>query len=233
MSDERRHDLDALRAAAMLLGIAYHAALSFAAGMPWFVQDTRQTVGLYYFESASHGFRMPLFFLISGFFTAMLWQKRGLRGLWANRLTRILLPCLLGLVTIVPLTNWSIGLSIRNQMQRAAAQQAEAAAAIPSVWLAVAQGNVPQLQAELAAGLDTATLHPQFGTTLLAWSALHGQVATTEALLAGRRPTRASPTWTVRPLCTARVSWAVTPSSPCCWPPASTGRPATPRATRH
>lgn len=184
MSDERRHDLDALRAAAMLLGIAYHAALSFAAGMPWFVQDTRQTVGLYYFESASHGFRMPLFFLISGIFTAMLWQKRGLRGLWANRLTRILLPCLLGLVTIVPLTNWSVGLAIRNQMQRATTQRDSAAAAIPSIWRAVAQGNVPQLQAELAAGLDTATLHPQFGTTLLAWSALHGQVATTEALLA-------------------------------------------------
>lgn len=32
--DERRHDLDALRAAAMLLGIIYHVSLSFAEGFP-------------------------------------------------------------------------------------------------------------------------------------------------------------------------------------------------------
>ena len=35
---DRRHDLDALRAFAMLLGIGYHAALSFG-GTPWLVTD--------------------------------------------------------------------------------------------------------------------------------------------------------------------------------------------------
>ncbi|MBM3841289.1 MAG: ammonia-forming cytochrome c nitrite reductase subunit c552 [Verrucomicrobia bacterium] len=42
----RRHDLDALRATAMLLGIFYHAALSFAAGIPWMVRDVSQAQGL-------------------------------------------------------------------------------------------------------------------------------------------------------------------------------------------
>lgn len=46
---------------------------------------------------------MPLFFLISGFFTAMLWQKRGLRALVVHRLKRIALPLLLCMVTIIPL----------------------------------------------------------------------------------------------------------------------------------
>ena len=94
MNDTRRHDLDALRASAMLLGIVYHAALAFAAGFPWLVQDISRNQGLYLFQAASHGFRMPLFFLISGFFTAMLWRKHGLRALLANRFRRILLPWL-------------------------------------------------------------------------------------------------------------------------------------------
>ena len=37
----RRHDLDALRAFAMFLGIVLHAGLSFAPGI-WMVQDSQQ-----------------------------------------------------------------------------------------------------------------------------------------------------------------------------------------------
>ena len=33
--ERRRHDLDALRAWAMLVGIVYHASLSFSAGQLW------------------------------------------------------------------------------------------------------------------------------------------------------------------------------------------------------
>ena len=39
---KRRHDLDALRAVAMLLGIVLHAALSFAP-IPWTVKDAQQS----------------------------------------------------------------------------------------------------------------------------------------------------------------------------------------------
>src|SRR5262245_47305087 len=97
----RRHDLDALRALAMLLGIALHAGLSLTP-FPWVVQDTRQTEWLGLFFAAVHGFRMPLFFLVSGFFTAMLWKRRGIAALLKQRTRRIFLPCMLGLVTIVP-----------------------------------------------------------------------------------------------------------------------------------
>ncbi|MCB1129385.1 MAG: acyltransferase family protein, partial [Verrucomicrobiae bacterium] len=111
----RRHDLDALRAAAMLLGIAFHIGIGFAAGFPWLVQDARRSVGFLLFVDASHGFRMPLFFLISGFFTAMLWRKRGLKALLKHRFQRILLPCLLGLVTIVPLMFVVGGLALTSK----------------------------------------------------------------------------------------------------------------------
>src|SRR5262249_47411692 len=89
----RRHDLDALRAFAMLLGMALHASLSFST-LPWIVHDTRQSELYSVFMMAVHGFRMPLFFLVSGFFTAMLWRRRGLASLLKQRAVRILVPCL-------------------------------------------------------------------------------------------------------------------------------------------
>lgn len=105
-SPERLHHLDALRAGAMLLGIVLHAALAYSSGsvgVVWIVNDEPQpALGLA--VAFIHGFRMQLFFLMSGFFTAMLWRRRGLAALLRHRGARIVLPLLLGLVTIVPLT---------------------------------------------------------------------------------------------------------------------------------
>lgn len=98
---KRRHDLDALRAIAMLLGIVLHAALSFAP-IPWTVQDSQQSDWFYVLFAGIHGFRMPLFFMLSGFFTAMLWRKRGLFNLVFHRFMRIALPLFLGCLTIIP-----------------------------------------------------------------------------------------------------------------------------------
>ncbi len=101
-SPSRRHDLDALRAAAMLLGVAYHAALSFSLGNGWIVSDVRQSKLLYVFQALVHGFRMQLFMILSRFFTAMLWRNQGLKALLWNRLRRVLLPFLVGMVSVVP-----------------------------------------------------------------------------------------------------------------------------------
>ncbi len=100
----RRYDLDALRAAAMLLGIALHAGLSFTP-FPWPVQDAQQSGIFGLLFAAIHGFRMPVFFVLSGFFTAMLWRGRGLKSLLSHRFRRVFLSFLLGLVTIVPAVN--------------------------------------------------------------------------------------------------------------------------------
>ena len=91
--DRRWHDLDALRAFAMLLGIGLHAALSFYPTV-WPVQDiTADADGLFdEFVLFVHGFRMPLFFLLSGFFAALLWKRRGLPALLGHRLRRVVCP---------------------------------------------------------------------------------------------------------------------------------------------
>jgi len=99
---QRRSDLDALRGFAMLLGIALHVSLSFF-GAPWAVHDTQRSDLLALGFATVHGFRMPLFFLLSGYFTMLVYRRRGLRSLLAQRLRRIFVPLVIALVTIIPL----------------------------------------------------------------------------------------------------------------------------------
>jgi hypothetical protein len=173
----RRHDLDALRAIAMLLGIALHAALSFSDG-PWVVQDSQKNELFGLFFLAVHGFRMPLFFLVSGFFTAMLWRKRGLSSLIKHRAKRILLPCLLGLVTIVPAMNW-VSAHV-NRPTQAADGQPESS---PALIAAVRKNDLDGARAELSAGADVNAQDTLSGVTPLSWAALHGHVEVARLLI--------------------------------------------------
>jgi peptidoglycan/LPS O-acetylase OafA/YrhL len=108
----RFHDLDALRGFAMLLGILLHAGAFLVPLEFWPVHEawaweTAPEANVYaWILSVIHGFRMPLFFLLSGFFTAMLWRSRGLQRLWRHRLERIGLPLLAGMFTVVPAIRW-------------------------------------------------------------------------------------------------------------------------------
>ena len=92
MTAKRYHDLDALRAFAMLLGILLHGLLSFVGWPIWPAQDINQSELYFIPLMFIHGFRMSLFFFVSGFFTMMMWQKRGSVGLLAHRAKRIVLP---------------------------------------------------------------------------------------------------------------------------------------------
>ena len=64
---------------------------------------------------AVHGFRMPLFFLLSGLFTA-LWRRRGLRALLGHRLRRIVVPFVLALLLIVPTIDWVAERAVDEQV---------------------------------------------------------------------------------------------------------------------
>ncbi|MDQ0249837.1 peptidoglycan/LPS O-acetylase OafA/YrhL [Sphingomonas kyeonggiensis] len=91
---ERLHALDAVRAGALLLGVAFHASLSFLPGPQiWVVRDV-ESGGVLDFFFVAHIFRMAAFFLIAGFFGRMLLERRGTGGFVRNRLARIGLPLL-------------------------------------------------------------------------------------------------------------------------------------------
>lgn len=178
-ASSRRHDLDALRAFAMLLGIALHAALSFAGG-PWMVQDSRTSGVFHLLIGAVHGFRMPLFFLLSGFFTAMLWRRRGLRAVVAHRFRRVFLPLMLGSVTILPLMHvvggWAAKSGARNR-------NSQSEAAVLDVWKASTMGDLAQVTKLIDAGADINAPDPGFGVTPLSLSATFGHDAVVKLLL--------------------------------------------------
>ncbi|HRQ64038.1 MAG TPA: acyltransferase family protein [Xanthomonadaceae bacterium] len=103
---QRYHYLDNLRALAMLGGVLFHAALAYSPlAHPLFpTADRDNTVIVDLFAWFLHLFRMPLFFVVAGFFTALQVQRRGLGGMFRNRLLRIGLPFLL----FVPLVHLSL-----------------------------------------------------------------------------------------------------------------------------
>ena len=170
---KRRHDLDALRAIAMLLGIVLHAALSFAP-IPWTVTDTEQSTFFEIMFAAIHGFRMPLFFLISGFFTAMLWRKRGLGGLVSQRLKRILLPLVVGCFTIIP-AMWGVSYLASQPTESANGSQ---------IFSAVRTGDTAFVQQAINSGsVSVDEIHPETGSALLTIAAFYGQQETVELLL--------------------------------------------------
>ncbi|MEC8919877.1 MAG: acyltransferase family protein, partial [Actinomycetota bacterium] len=147
----RWHDLDALRGFAMLLGIGLHASLAFFPSF-WPVQDKNASIGGPFdeFLIAVHGFRMPLFFLLSGFFTAMLWRRRGIVALVSHRVRRIVLPLALGLVTIVPAVDW---VSERG-MEAGSENWAIGAAEKGDIWLPILLGQADAVPVAVANGAN-------------------------------------------------------------------------------
>ena len=115
-SGERLHALDAVRGFALLLGVAFHATLSFLPGIPpgiWSMVDNSPSPLLSDAGFVAHIFRMSLFFFIAGFFARMLYHKLGKRGFWANRALRIGVPLVVGWVILWPIIMaiWSAGMN--------------------------------------------------------------------------------------------------------------------------
>ena len=72
VQSERLHGLDALRGAALLLGVLLHASMSFFPTQAWIVADDQRSAwasGLFF---VIHLFRMATFFLIAGLFAHMM-----------------------------------------------------------------------------------------------------------------------------------------------------------------
>lgn len=99
----RYHSLDALRAAALLLGIFFHAAESFCPDRwSWAVVDPQAHWIFAAFQHTLHSFRMEVFFLIAGFFAHLVYHRRGFRAFVKHRTQRILVPFVVGWVVLYP-----------------------------------------------------------------------------------------------------------------------------------
>jgi glucan biosynthesis protein C len=95
MSSARLHHLDALRALTMLLILPAHAVALI--GLRGGGNDAEAAV--YWLI---HVFRLPLFFLIAGFFAALLVEARGTGAVVRNRLVRIGIPLVVVVAVVAP-----------------------------------------------------------------------------------------------------------------------------------
>ena len=104
--------LDAVRAFALLLGIVFHASMSFVPFfIGWAVMDISTSSIITNFMLVSHSFRMELFFLIAGFFSHMTFHRKGASAFITSRLTRIAIPFVVGWFILRPLiiSSWVMG----------------------------------------------------------------------------------------------------------------------------
>ncbi len=172
----RRHDLDALRAVAMLLGIVVHAILSF---MPtgWLIQDSQQERAFLPIVALIHGFRMPLFVLLSGYFTAMLWRKRGLRALLQHRFKRIFLPLVVGGILITPI---SYGLLHYAKEVRAYRPPLDAKR---DLWAAIRLGDEEAVKTHVDSGALLDKWDAVLGLTPLSTAAVTNQAGLVDLLI--------------------------------------------------
>jgi len=100
---DRLHYMDSLRAMAMFMGLVLHAGILFS---QWTIDPCRvhdePSMFLHYIMELIHVFRMELFFLVAGFFSILVYQKRGIKSYAKNRTLRILIPFLFCVFILQP-----------------------------------------------------------------------------------------------------------------------------------
>ncbi|WP_321391023.1 acyltransferase family protein [uncultured Desulfuromusa sp.] len=87
----RYHYLDFARGLLMSLGVVIHSAQVYSLE-PWRVHSEENSLMFNHIINIIHLFRMPSFYVISGFFAMMLYQRYSLKNFYLNRLIRLGVP---------------------------------------------------------------------------------------------------------------------------------------------
>lgn len=119
MDSNRLHYIDRCRAMLMLMGVPYHSAMLYSPG--W---GPAQHVTSRFCDGLSQlitQFRMPAFFLLAGFFAAMLLSRKDRLTWFASRLQRLGIPLLSATVTLIPLQLFLYSYAETSSVRTAAA----------------------------------------------------------------------------------------------------------------
>ncbi|MFZ6767304.1 acyltransferase family protein [Undibacterium sp. Di26W] len=95
-TNQRLHSLDNLRAIMMWLGIVVHVSVNYMespAPTPW--RDSQTSLLADLLIVFIHAFRMPVFFILAGFFVAMLVARRGIAAMLQQRVRKLVWPFML------------------------------------------------------------------------------------------------------------------------------------------
>ncbi|MCA3000756.1 MAG: acyltransferase family protein [Burkholderiales bacterium] len=107
----RRHDIDALRAIAFGLLIAYHLAMFYVADWRWHIKSEHLSEFLQVPMLFVNRWRMDLIFMISGISAAFMWKSDRVLAFFKQRSKRLLLPLLFGCLVVVPVQPYCQGVT--------------------------------------------------------------------------------------------------------------------------
>ena len=104
IAHHRIYALDGLRATMIFLVVLYHCVLSYivAPSTNWTFKDETTTFLADIVIRFVHVFTLPTFFMLAGFFSAMLYLQRGAGTFVRSRATRISLPFVVGWLILHP-----------------------------------------------------------------------------------------------------------------------------------
>ncbi|HCV97725.1 MAG TPA: hypothetical protein DGJ56_00355 [Verrucomicrobiales bacterium] len=117
-NQERYHGLDFVRAVAMMLGLSVHVNVFFCSESWLFVNTgdyhgdpINQGIAFFIFQ-----FRMPLFYMLAGFFALLVIERKGLGFITRDRVKRIGIPLVVGIVILMPIieTFWCVNTAYEN-----------------------------------------------------------------------------------------------------------------------
>lgn len=120
---------DACRALFMFQGILSHACLPFVIGSGWLIVAHEQSKLLTALSQFIGSYQMPGFFIISGYFSALLLERKGGLAFSRMRMARLGLPLVFGVALIVPLDSLAIALLPGMQADLSAIEVVRMAAA--------------------------------------------------------------------------------------------------------
>lgn len=106
----RLYFLDNLRAFIILLVIAFHVSLTYMAHAPqwWYVVDTQNSPLLTLFVMETDVYIMPIMFFIAGYFAIPVLQRKGATIFLKDKVYRITLPWLAGVLLLAPVITYMI-----------------------------------------------------------------------------------------------------------------------------
>jgi glucan biosynthesis protein C len=93
----------------MLLGVVIHSAINYSSSddMTWPLRAKNTSNVFFFLVDFIHTFRMPVFFLIAGFFGAFLFFNKSPEQMLKNRFRRILLTVIVFLIILRPFSSFS------------------------------------------------------------------------------------------------------------------------------
>lgn len=98
--------MDSLRSVLIILGIFLHAANIYHVDGSWFISDSQQHAVFNKITYIIHLFRLPAFFILSGYFSLFIYKRYGIKKFFSHRLRQILIPVLVVGLLVNFLQGW-------------------------------------------------------------------------------------------------------------------------------